>query len=345
MVAAQQKRACALCINAQRVFAAFSFEQPPFAAHCTHIKITIHGAAVSNTFDHNAAARGYSELTFTSDDGLRLYARDYAGASGAARLPVICIHGLTRNASDFDEVAPWIAAHGRRVIAVDVRGRGNSEYDRDPSHYHPLVYAGDVVKLMHDLGIARAVFIGTSMGGLITMTLATRHLHLIAAAVLNDVGPALSKKGLARIAGYAGKGEVLRSWSEAAAYLRAINEVAFPDYRDADWDKWARRAFIETAPGVLAMRYDASIGLAIRAGQVKTSSMMANFAFKRLARRRPTLLIRGALSDLVEDEQAAGMRAMAPRMAYAVVDRVGHAPMLMEPQAREALRAFLAQVD
>ena len=309
---------------------------------------TNHGlspAANSSFADAPAGESGFAEIAFTSNDGLRLYARDYAGASGFARLPVICIHGLTRNSSDFDEVAPWIAAQGRRVIAVDVRGRGRSAYARNPAHYHVAVYAGDVVKLMHDLGIARAVFIGTSMGGLITMTLALRHLELIAAAVLNDVGPMLSTRGLARIAGYAGKGEVLRSWQEAADYLKSINEVAFPDYVDADWDKWARRAFVETAPGVLAMRYDANIGLAIRAGAVKTSSMMANFAFKRLARRRPTLLVRGALSDLIEDDQVKAMRAMAPHMLYAQVDKVGHAPMLMETQAQAALREFLSKVD
>ena len=378
MVAAQQKRVVGrttaayegctsgdqgLCINAQRVFAALSFEQRAFAAHCSHSNNQKRGAAVANTTEHQhpeqtqqpqqaqqtqhgaLAAASYSELAWTSDDGLRLYARDYPAASGFARLPVICIHGLTRNCSDFDEVAPLIAEQGRRVIAIDVRGRGNSAWDSNPAHYNLLVYSRDVVKLMHDLGIARAVFIGTSMGGLITMTLAVRHLHLVAAAVLNDVGPLLSKRGLARIAAYAGKGEQLRSWTEAAAYLRTINEVAFPHYEQADWDKWARRAFVEDSAGVLTMRYDANIGLALRAGAVKSSSMMANFAFKRLARRRPALLIRGAISDLVEAEQVAQMRAMAPAMAVAEVADVGHAPMLSEPQAQAALREFLAKVD
>lgn len=295
--------------------------------------------------DRGPCAGGFAEIAFAGNDGLRLYARDYPAASGFARLPVICIHGLTRNSSDFDEVAPAIAASGRRVIAVDVRGRGHSAWDSNPAHYNTVVYAADIVKLMRDLGIARAVFVGTSMGGLITMTLAMRHLDLIAAAVLNDVGPMLSPRGLARIAGYAGKGEVVRDWAEAAAYLRSINAVAFPAYTDADWAAWARRAFVETAPGQLAMRYDANIGLAMRSGAVKSSSVMANIAFRRLARRRPTLLIRGALSDLVEAEQVARMRAMAPAMAYAEVADVGHAPMLTEPQAQAALRDFLSKVD
>ncbi len=287
----------------------------------------------------------YTETTYISDDGLCLYARDYAPASGPARLPVICIHGLTRNSADFDEVAPWVASLGRRVIAVDVRGRGNSEYDTNPKNYNPMVYAGDVIKMARTLGIERAVFIGTSMGGLITMTLALRKSSLVAAAVLNDVGPCISLRGIQRIIGYTGKGEVMSSWADAAAYARSINAVAFPHYTDADWDKWARRGFVETTSGTLAMRYDANIAMLIRAGDVKPSSFIARFAFRRLANKRPTLLVHGALSDLIEGEQVAKMRAMAPMMEYVAVPDVGHAPMLTEPAAQAALRAFLGKVD
>ena len=287
----------------------------------------------------------YSEISYTSDDGLQLYARDYPAASGPARLPVICIHGLTRNSADFEDAAPWIASLGRRVIAVDVRGRGNSEYDPQPERYTVTVYANDIVKLAHDLGIARAVFVGTSMGGLITMTLALRKSELVAAAVLNDVGPALSERGLQRIRSYTGKGEQFSSWPQAAAYIRSINAVAFPDNPDTEWERWARRAFREGRDGALAMRYDPNIAVPIRANKLKATSIAAHFAFRRLARRRPTLLVRGGLSDLIEPEQAAAMRAAAPRMQYAEVPGVGHAPMLNEPAAQEALRAFLASVD
>jgi pimeloyl-ACP methyl ester carboxylesterase len=287
----------------------------------------------------------FTETSFTSPDGLRLYARDYAGASGPAKLPVICIHGLTRNSADFEEIAPWIAALGRRVLAVDVRGRGNSAYDPDPSHYNPIVYANDVIKMAHDLGIERAVFIGTSMGGLITMTVAMRRLRLIGAAILNDVGPALSPRGLERIASYAGRGEVLASWEDAASYTRSINELAFPANTSDDWDKWARRAFTESAPGQLAMRYDPNIAVPIRTGKIKASSLLARYAFRRLARNRPTMLVHGALSDLIEKEQVALMRAAAPTLTYAEIPGVGHAPMLTEPEALAALRAFLGRVD
>jgi pimeloyl-ACP methyl ester carboxylesterase len=313
--------------------------------YLTNKCLLAHTSRQSETHYNGANVSTYTETSFTSDDGLRLVARDYAPHSGPARLPVICLHGLTRNSADFDELAPWIASQGRRVLAVDVRGRGNSAYDPDPGHYNLVVYAKDIVKLAHDLGIARAVFIGTSMGGLIIMTLAMRHLRLIGAAVLNDVGPALSQRGLQRIAGYAGKGEVLGSWADAAAYIRSINEAAFPSNTEQDWNHWARRAFTETAPGKLGMRYDPDIGIAIRAGKIKPNSIIARFAFRRLARKRPTLLVRGALSDLIELEQAAMMRAAAPMMAYAEVPDVGHAPMLMETEAQAALREFLGRVD
>lgn len=287
----------------------------------------------------------YSDISFTSTDGLRLYARDYASWGGRAKCAVICIHGLTRNSSDFEELAPWIAAQGRRVIAVDVRGRGRSQHDTDPEHYNPAVYANDVIKLTQDLGIARAVFIGTSMGGIITMTLALRKPGLIAAAILNDVGPVISAKGLARIASYAGKGADVANWDGATQYIRSINLTAFPDNSMEEWTKWARRAFVEDADGKLELQYDPHIALPLQNGKLKSKSWTANFAFRRLARQRPTLLIRGDLSDLIEPEQVAYMRSVAPEMQYAEVPGVGHAPMLMEAQAQSAIREFLATVD
>lgn len=294
----------------------------------------------------------FTPLSYQSTDGLALYARDYAATMPAdappanvpARLPVICLHGLTRNSGDFDELAPQIAAWGRRVLAPDVRGRGHSARDPDPANYNPAVYAGDVVKLMHDLGIARAVFIGTSMGGLITMTLAARHLELIAGAVINDVGPVLSARGLARIAGYAGRCSTLASWDDAAAYLKDINACAFPDAPDEEWNKWAQRAFAADESGQLALRYDPRIAIALQTGKLRPTSLAGRLAFKRLAHKRPTLLVRGALSDLVEPEQAAWMRRAAPAIQYTEVPNVGHAPMLTEPEALASIRGFLARL-
>jgi pimeloyl-ACP methyl ester carboxylesterase len=286
----------------------------------------------------------YTEITLTIDDGLRLYARDYAGSGGPARLPVICIHGLTRNASDFDELAPVLAGMGRRVLALDVRGRGRSGRDPAPHRYTQQVYAGDVAQLMSDLGIARAVFVGTSMGGLITMTLAEQRLDLVAAVILNDIGPVLSEKGLARIVSYVGKTDPQPSWEAAAQSVREIHACAFPGYGAADWDKWARRAFEPDDGGRLVPRYDPAIAEALRDGKLRPTSPEIQAAFRRLAQARPTLLIHGALSDLIEAEQVDWMRREAPSMQYVEVPDVGHAPMLNEPAALDAIRRFLDTV-
>lgn len=272
-------------------------------------------------------------------DGLTLYARDYAPADGERALPVVCLHGLTRNSADFDDVAPWIAARGRRVVAMDVRGRGRSDRDPRPRNYNPLVYAGDVLAGMAQLGAPRAVFIGTSMGGLITMTLAAVNGAVVAGAVLNDVGPELAPEAIARIGTYVGEEPDVPDWPAAAAYARARNGVAFPDGDDAFWDRFARRLFQER-DGRLQLAYDPEIAAIFRVAPAGPAPDLWP-AFRALAAGRPTLLVRGALSDLVTADIASRMREAAPGMAYAEVSDVGHAPMLDEPAARAALAEFL----
>ena len=281
---------------------------------------------------------------WTSHDGLRLHARDYAGAEGPARLPVICIHGLTRNSKDFEAVAPYIAATGRRVLALDVRGRGLSDRDPHPLQYVPPTYAKDVMGLMDDLGLARAVFLGTSMGGLITMALAFFRPKAIAAAVLNDVGPEVSPVGLGRIAAYVGRQtRPVESWDEARAYVRGLNEIAFPGRDDAFWDAFARRAFREQ-DGRPVLDYDPDISAPIRAAGPGALTPNLWPYFSKLSRRGPMLLVRGSTSDLLNPATAAKMRRKAPKMAYAEVPGVGHAPMLDEPEAKSAILEFRARV-
>jgi pimeloyl-ACP methyl ester carboxylesterase len=285
----------------------------------------------------------FVELTYRGAGGLALYARDYAGAGGEARCPVLCIHGLTRNSGDFEDVAPWIASRGRRVLVVDVRGRGKSDRDPDPKRYHPAVYAGDMLKLLDDAGIARAVFVGTSMGGIITMAVAAKRLKAIAAAVLNDVGPVISMTGLMRIRGYVGKGKPVETWDDAAAYIKSINGSAFPDNSMEEWHRWARRTFREQN-GKLVTNYDPQIAASIQDAKLRSTSLMAKLLYRRLARNRPTLLVRGGNSDIVDADGAAYMRKAAPALRYAEVPGVGHAPMLTEPAARAALESFLSEV-
>jgi pimeloyl-ACP methyl ester carboxylesterase len=285
------------------------------------------------------------ERRWTSHDGLSLFARDYAPAAGPARLPVVAIHGLTRNSADFDAVAPLLAGAGRRVLALDVRGRGRSDRAPDPMTYQPPTYVQDVVALLKAAGIERAVFLGTSMGGLITMGLAAVKPKAIAAAIINDVGPEVAKEGLARIAAYSGKPVDTPTWAAATDYARTINAVAFPQYGDADWDAFARRIFREGPDGAPMLDYDPDIAVPIRAAGEK--ALVPNLwpFFNKLARGRPTLLIRGGTSDLLSEEIAGKMRKKAPKMEYAEIPGVGHAPMLDEAEARAAIFEFLREVE
>ena len=287
----------------------------------------------------------FADRRWTSPDGLSLYARDYAAAAGPAKLPVIAIHGLTRNSADFGTIAPLIAQSGRRVLAIDVRGRGRSDRAPDPMTYQPLNYAHDVLALMEQAGVARAVFLGTSMGGLITMALAAVRSKVIAAAIINDVGPEVAKEGLARIAAYSGQPVDTPTWAEAAAYVKQHNAIAFPHYTDADWDAFARRTFRIGAEGAPELDYDPDIAVPIRAAGAK--ALVPNLwpMFGRLARGRPVLLVRGQTSDLLSEKIAAKMRKRAPKMDYVEVPGVGHAPMLDEPEAKAAIFPFLGEVD
>ncbi|AAK25596.1 conserved hypothetical protein [Caulobacter vibrioides CB15] len=295
----------------------------------------------------------FTDFFWTSHDGLTLHARDYAPVDAARGAPVICIHGLTRNARDFEDLAPRIAAMGRRVLAVDIRGRGLSACDPQPLNYHPGTYAADIVALLAATEIERAVFVGTSMGGLITMVLTSLQPEAIAGAVLNDVGPELSPVGLARIAGYTGLASRFATWDEAVAYARAINAAAFPGFGAQDWDVFARRLFDQEGDGFV-LAYDPDISAPIKAAAQAAAKTQAEGGqalappdmyplFRALAKNRPLLLVRGAISDLIDIDIAERMRATAPEMAYAEVPGVGHAPMLIEPEAWSAIEKLLRE--
>lgn len=288
------------------------------------------------------ARAAYADRWWTVD-GLKLHARDYGGGDGEARVPVICIHGLTRNAADFEDLAPWIAAKGRRVLAVDVRGRGRSAWDPDPYRYHPGTYAGDVIELMQKLAIGRAVFIGTSMGGLTAMVLASLRPDMIEASVLNDVGLRVATAGLERITAMVGHTHSVQTWDEAAAIAKTLNLDAFPDNTEADWLAFAHRQFQSDGHGRLRPAYDPAISKPILAGANLPTPDMTPW-FLALATGRPTLLIHGERSDVLDRATVNEMELLAPGMTYAQVKGVGHAPTLSEPAARAALAKFLAEV-
>jgi len=283
--------------------------------------------------------QGWQHRTWESGEGLRLHARDYAAAEGPAKLPVICLHGLTRNGRDFDALAPWIAARSRRVLAVDVRGRGLSDRDPTGSYWLPT-YVDDVRRLAGALGIARAIFVGTSMGGLITMELAAGAPSLIAGAVINDVGPVLAPEGLARIGSYVGNAPLFDSWDAAALYLQRQNQAVLPHYSGNDWRRMAERMFRSDA-GKVAADYDPAIADAFATGPLPADPWAR---WRGLAEGRPILLLRGGLSDLLTAGDATLMVAEHRHARLREVPNVGHAPMLDEPEALAAIGQFLDEL-
>lgn len=289
---------------------------------------------------------GYEERIVRTIDDLTLYARDYPPLAPETGAPVICLHGLTRNSRDFEIIAPRIAALGRRVIVPDMRGRGQSANDPDPAHYVPAVYAQDVVKLMNDLDVQKAVFIGTSMGGLITLVIAATAPDRIAASVLNDVGPQVNTSGLTRIASYVGNVRPVASLQEAAAAVRATNGSAFPDKLDDDafWLTFARRTFRVRDDGQFELDYDPLIALAFADFDADAPAPDLMPYFQALA-NKPVLSVRGEHSDILTAEGAERMRAASDRVEAITVQGRGHAPALDEPDAWDAILDFLARVE
>jgi pimeloyl-ACP methyl ester carboxylesterase len=295
------------------------------------------------TAEHTVAdATSFADFTWRSRDGLSLYARDY-GPRQSERLPVVCIPGLTRNSRDFETLAPWIAAQGRRVLAVDLRGRGRSAYDPKRRRYRPAIYADDMAALLKAIGAKKAVFIGTSLGGLTTMLLAARHAQLIGAAVLNDVGPHIAKEGLARVGSYSGKSVPVHTWADAAAYAKRTNGAALPYYTDADWDVLARRLFKAGADGAPVLDYDLRVVSKAPGWLVALTEPMLWSAYRKLARNGLVLVVRGATSDVLDRPTVQRMSGYAPSVSAAEIPGVGHAPTLDEPAARDALADFLAR--
>ena len=277
-------------------------------------------------------------------DGLGLHVRHYPARRGPFGLPVVCLHGLTRNSRDFEDIAPWIADLGRDVFAFDMRGRGRSDRSDDPMTYQVPTYVADVIAGLEALGVGRAVFVGTSMGGLITMTLSALRPDLVAAAVLNDVGPELDPAGLARIAGYVGSpAGPFTSWEAAAEAVRAVNGYAFPDRDLPFWLAFAHRTCIEEG-GEIRFDYDTAIAAPFAAPPPDPAPDLWP-VYDGLASGGPVLIVRGATSDILSTATAERMVGRAPDARLVTVSGVGHAPMLDEPEARAGLCDFLARVD
>lgn len=281
-----------------------------------------------------------TERYFPSVDGLRLFYRDYAAIGGNARLPVLCLPGLTRNSRDFEHVALRLRRE-RRVLCADLRGRGRSQHDPVWQNYHPGTYLADIMLLLADAGVQRCVLLGTSLGGILSMALGATQPHLVAGIVLNDIGPELDPAGIARIAAYVGRYPPPATWDEAAAIVRDTYEIAMPGLSDEEWLRHAKRSYTDVG-GVPRLDMDPMIGEAVRNPPVTAAPDL--WSLFGALRDIPVLALRGATSDLLSQETFDRMQREKPDLVRVEVPNRGHTPLLDEPESVVALDGFMARL-
>ena len=281
----------------------------------------------------------FEECHVEAADGLRLYYRDYPNVS--PRSPVICLPGLTRNSRDFAPLATRISTT-RRVICPDLRGRGKSQYDPEWRNYHPGQYAADLWQLLDTLQLDEVVIIGTSLGGWMAMLLNHQQPGRIAGAVMNDIGPEADPDGIARVVATAGRLDVVGSLAEAIEQAKSVYSIVFPDWSEDQWQAYTETTNRQLDDGRFDLNFDRNIGHAAREGvsglEIDPWKMFGDLA------NVPTLLIHGVMSDILTEPIIDRMRQHKPDLKIAPVRDRGHAPLLDEQEAVDAIATFLESV-
>src|SRR5262245_6414919 len=278
----------------------------------------------------------------TAQDGLMLHVMDF-DSRASARRPVVSLPGFSRTAEDFTTLANALAAEGRRVLALDSRGRGRSQFDNDPANYSIAVELADLIAVLTALEAMPAVLLGSSRRGLLIILLAAQRPTTIGGAVLNDIGPVIETRGLMRIKGYVGKLPAPRSFDEGADILRRVSEDQFPRLTREDWLAAARRTWREDGGG-LALTYDARLAEAFAAFTPDAAPPPIWDQFDTLA-PMPLMVVRGANSDILSAETVSAMAARRGAMESIEVRDQGHTPLLAEPDVIARIATFVATCD
>jgi pimeloyl-ACP methyl ester carboxylesterase len=249
---------------------------------------------------------------------------------------LVCVHGLTRSGRDFDDLARALADE-YRVICPDVVGRGHSDWLRDPAGYGFPQYVADMVALLARLDVEAVHWLGTSMGGLIGMFIASLEDSPITRLVLNDVGPLITAESLRRIGEYVGRAPKFETYEAAETYIRLVC-APFGNLSDAQWRHLAESSLRHASDGQLEMRYDPGIGTAFRQALLVQDVDLWPI-YDRI--RCPTLVVRGADSDLLTPETLRAMAVRGPRPRTVEIPAVGHAPTFLDAEQIAIVREFL----
>lgn len=270
---------------------------------------------------------------FKTSDGLSLFYTDEGDG-----LPILCLAGLTRTTADFDYVTPHLT--GNRLIKMDYRGRGRSDFDPDWKNYTLPVECRDVLELLAHLGLEKVAILGTSRGGLNAMGLAAGARDRLLGVALNDIGPFIDPAGLEFIMGYLGRNPAAKTYADAAAAMPFVF-TAFESVPDSRWLAEARKHYVQTEDG-LKITYDPHLRDAVEATGAQVAPDLWPY-FDAMA-GMPVACIRGANSDLLSDETLSEMQRRRPDMVTAVVPGRGHIPFLDEPEAVAALHKWVGQM-
>ncbi|MBI4276054.1 MAG: alpha/beta hydrolase [Rhizobiales bacterium] len=294
---------------------------------------------------HTADDPGYVSQFVSAQDGLRLHMRCYASRSACGR-PVVCLPGLSRNSADFHALAAALAsdpAHPRRVLALDYRGRGRSEYDRNPKNYSLPVELSDVIAVITALDMAPVVFVGTSRGSILAMLLAAIRPGAIAGCVLNDIGPVIEPQGLMRIKSYVGKLPEPRNFEEAADLLRRLFVMQFPKMSQQDWLANAKRSWREQ-DGRLIPDYDVALANDLAKIELEQPLPALWKEFDAL-KHVPVMVVRGENSDILSPATVAAMAARRSDLEILNVPDQGHAPFLDDNDTIGRVAGFVARCE
>jgi len=282
----------------------------------------------------------------SAPDGLKLHLREYGSVQDPG-IPVVCLAGLTRNSADFGPLAGALASGlkgpKRRVLALDYRGRGLSDHDRDWQNYSLEVENTDVLSVLAAMEIDGAIFIGTSRGGLHTMLMTATRPGVLRGAVLNDIGPVLEPRGMARIRSYVGKLPVPNSIGDAVNLLKEIMSERFNGLHEKDWEAYAKMTFADDV-GRIVMRYDRNLMRSLEALDLEQPLPAFWPQFDGL-RSIPLLIIRGENSDLLSVETFHAMLRRHPGAEYCTVKGQGHAPLLIDAETVDRICGFAARLD
>lgn len=272
--------------------------------------------------------------TFLTSDGLNLHYSDEGEG-----VPVICLSGLTRSSSDFEYVTPHL--DDVRLIKLDYRGRGKSDWAEDYLSYNVPREAQDVVELMDHLGLEKSAFIGTSRGGLICMTLTAMIRERMLGVVFVDIGPILDMEGLTVIMGYLGNDPTWATWAEATKERHAVM-AGFANVPDTRWRSEVEHLYHQTPQGLM-INYDPRLKDAVL--EAGTHDVPDLWPYYEALSGTPVAVIHGANSDLLSAETLADMGRRIPGAITATVPDRGHIPFLDEPEAVTAIRTWVGRLQ